>query len=116
MGTSPSGAPEPGADTVEMHHEVGSRPDELIVTVAGELDAANSAAFGRELGGLIDAGARDVVIEAEGLSFIDSSGLQVLVEALDHARESGGSLTIRSLSAPARKVFEVTGLAGLFAP
>ncbi len=115
MGTTSDGTSHPGDDAVELRHEAGEKPGEVVVTVAGELDAANSAAFGDELGELIGSGARDIVIEAEALSFIDSSGLRVLVDALDRARQGGGSITIRSISAPARKVFEVTGLTGLFA-
>jgi anti-anti-sigma factor len=115
MGTKRTGAAERGDDAVDVRHEPGSRPEEVVVTVAGELDAANSSAFGEELTALIDSGAREIVIHAEGLSFIDSSGLRVLVDALDHARERGGNLVIRSLSTPVRKVFEVTGLTGLFA-
>lgn len=114
MGTNPTGASASGGDAVEVRHQTGSRPEEVIVTVAGELDAATATSFRGEIDKLIDAGARDVVMEAEAMTFIDSSGLRVLVDLLDRLRDAGGSIRISSLSPPARKVFEVTGLTGLF--
>jgi len=49
------------------------------------------------------------------LDFIDSTGLVVFVGGLKGLREHGVDLALRSPSASARKVFEITGLTELFA-
>ncbi len=49
------------------------------------------------------------------MSFIDSSGLGVLVEVLKRRREAGaGPVALRGMQEPVRRVFEITGLTDLF--
>jgi anti-sigma B factor antagonist len=56
-----------------------------------------------------------VVVDLHGVSFIDSSGLGVLVGALRQLREQGGSaLVLRGMQEPVRRVFDITGLAAVF--
>jgi anti-sigma B factor antagonist len=50
------------------------------------------------------------------VTFIDSSGLGVLVGVLKRVNETGddGAFEIRGLTGPVRKVFEITGLHEIF--
>ena len=64
---------------------------------------------------LIDGGAQRLAIDFRDMSFIDSSGLGVLVGILRRLRERGGSdLVVRELQEAPRRVFEITGLDRLF--
>ena len=82
--------------------EVSGAPESPRVTVSGEIDVATSPQLRDQLSSLLANGARDITLEFEGVSFVDSSGLGVLVGTYKRLRdEVGGSV---------RKVFEITGL------
>jgi anti-anti-sigma factor len=55
-----------------------------------------------------------VVVDCLGVSFIDSSGLHLIVSQALHRQESGGSLRLRNCMFPVRQVIELTGLIHLF--
>lgn len=85
-----------------------------VVAVRGEIDVATSPALRDELYSTIDQGSRALVVDLSRLSFIDSSGLGVLVASLKHMREVDGELILSGLDHPALRVFEITGLTQLF--
>lgn len=51
-----------------------------------------------------------MLIDLTNMTFVDSSGLSVLVCAYRRLRERGGDLSLRRPSASTRRVFESTGL------
>ncbi len=89
-------------------------PEAPELAIRGEVDVSTSAALRDELYGIVDGGARRVVVDCSEMDFIDSSGLGVLVGALKRVREKDGELVLKSLNPSARKVFEITGLTKLF--
>jgi anti-sigma B factor antagonist len=52
-----------------------------------------------------------LVADFSGVSFMDSSGLRVLVEASTRAAESGRTLVISHPTAAVRRIVEISGLA-----
>src|SRR5688500_8240430 len=92
--------------------EVGGRPR---FSVRGEVDVYTSPelkqAFDQVLG---EAFTGTVEVDLSGLDFIDSTGLGVLVGALKRARAGGGEIVLCSPQPSIVKVFEITGLTGLF--
>lgn len=52
----------------------------------------------------------DVVIDATGLTFIDSSGLSVLVGAAKRLAADGRFLVLRNVRAPILRVLQITSL------
>jgi anti-anti-sigma factor len=110
-----------------MHEASTSRPDtfrfdiarsddEAVMVAAGEIDLASSPDLRRELHGMLDDGTRTIVLDLTAVTFIDSSGLGVLVGVLKRVNENGdgGRLELRGLSGPVRRVFEITGLHEVF--
>lgn len=85
-----------------------------LVTVAGEVDIATGPQLRQRLLELAADGRTRVIIEASQVSFIDSTGLGVLVGALKRLRQSGGDLTVVSSSPPVKKILEITGLLDVF--
>jgi anti-sigma B factor antagonist len=80
-----------------------------VLTVAGELDVVS----GPSLADLVTKqlpDRRDLVIDLSEVSFVDSSGLGVLVRALKQTREAGGQLTLVIRSEQTLKLFSITGL------
>ena len=83
----------------------------VVVGVIGELDCATGPTLEDRLEDLIEnQGNRTVIIDLENMTFVDSSGLSVLVGAYRRLRDHGGDLSVRGPSASTRKVFEITGL------
>lgn len=78
------------------------------VVVTGEVDADNSAEFGRQLRA---APGRDLEIEASGLTFLDSSGLSELIAVREERVSDGGSVRMTGVTGPVRRVIEIAGLA-----
>jgi len=90
--------------------EVSGPPAAPHVVVQGEIDVATSPKLRDELSALIARGAHDITLDFDAVSFVDSSGLGVLVGTYKRLREDGGSIRIVGAQASVRKVFEITGL------
>jgi anti-sigma B factor antagonist len=82
---------------------------QLVVCMRGELDVADAA---RVAAALVQVAvlARQVIVDLEGLEFIDSSGLAALVRARKHAKQAGGDLL---LAAPQEQVLRVLAITRL---
>jgi len=109
--------PEPDAamTVVDITTGPGAGAGEWLVSVRGEVDVATSPRLRNELVALMDQDARSIVLDLGGMTFIDSSGLGVLVGALKRLREhEGESIVLRGMQDPVRRVFEITGLTELF--
>lgn len=94
----------------------GSPPGTWILSVAGEVDVATSPELRDQLHRLIDQGATGIVIDLSATTFMDSSGLGVLVGLLRRSKEEGrdDALVLEGLQDPVRKVFDITGLSQVF--
>jgi anti-sigma B factor antagonist len=88
------------------------RPSETVhlVAAAGELDAYTAPDVRARVAELIDGGARAVVCDLSRVTFLDSSGLGVLVGALKRLRERDGRLVVVRPAPPASRIFELTSL------
>jgi anti-sigma B factor antagonist len=95
--------------------EPGATAGEQRLRVVGEVDVASSPALRAKIAELLDGGADRIVLDLSEMTFIDSSGLGVLVGALKRVRERDRSdLVLTGLQGPPRRVFEITGLTELF--
>ena len=81
---------------------------EVTVALRGELDLAASGAVAERLAALRG---RHVVIDLRRLTFIDSSGLHVLLRAYRRAAAAGGSVRLRRPPRRVMRTFELVGLA-----
>jgi anti-sigma B factor antagonist len=91
--------------------EIRGEPAAPLVVVRGEIDVATSPRLRNALHAIVERGAHDITLEFSGVSFVDSSGLGVLVGTYKRMREDGGgTLKIVGAQASVRKVFEITGL------
>ena len=91
--------------------EVSGEPASPVVAVRGEIDVATSPQLRNDLNTLVARGARHITLDFSGVSFVDSSGLGVLVGTYKRLREDqDGSVRIVGAQPSVRKVFEITGL------
>jgi anti-sigma B factor antagonist len=84
------------------------------VSAAGELDLASVAPLERELDQVIDRGARRVIVDLTGVSFIDSVSLGVLVREAQRLRANDGACVLVADDPRILRVFEITGLDRMF--
>ena len=88
--------------------------DVVVVQVAGEIDVYTAASLREKLADLIDADHTDVVVDLTGVTFMDSTGLGVLVGALKKVRGYGGRLQLVIDQEKVIKVSRITALTQVF--
>jgi anti-sigma B factor antagonist len=88
---------------------------ECVVTVNGEVDVYTSPTLRERLVEAMDDGCGRLVVSLDGVGFIDSSGLGVLVGCLRRVKERDGELVLVCSREQILKVFRITGLDKVFA-
>ena len=76
------------------------------IAIRGELDLATAPELAEVFGGVRG----DVLVECQELEFIDTTGLQVIIQAHRRLAEGGHRVVLRGLSRNCRRIFEVAGL------
>jgi anti-anti-sigma factor len=91
--------------------EVRVRPDpeRVVVELSGELDIAAIPRFRERCDELLGAGFGHVVLDLRELAFIDSTGLNLLLELYAGARRDGWELSVIPGSDAVQRVFVVSG-------
>ena len=95
-----------------MMMQIATTPgsDRYLITVPGEVDLATSPELDVAIIAAIDSGTPSVVIDLTDVSFMDSSGLGVIVRALKRCREAENDLDLVITNERVLKVFGITGL------
>lgn len=86
-----------------------------VLGVRGEVDAATAPAFREAVTRAHDLGV-PVVFDLTGVTFMDSSGLHVLLEASRAQDKDHPSQLIRDASRQVRRLLELTGLECMIGP
>jgi anti-anti-sigma factor len=68
--------------------------DQLLISVAGELDLHSVDPLRRELEAAIDEGRGDVFVDLEDVRFVDSIALGILANAATRLRQQGRHLSV----------------------
>jgi anti-sigma B factor antagonist len=76
---------------IELEFDESEHDGWRVLAVRGEIDAYTSPRLREELKRLIDGGSRRLVVDLQGVEFMDSTGLGVLVSALKRIKEPGAS-------------------------
>ena len=96
----------------ELQLESGAEDGTPLVTARGEIDMQSSPRLLAELRRLERE--RRVVLDLSGVSYIDSSGIAVLIQGLKAARRNGQQFVLRRPSAKVMAVLELADLTSLF--
>ena len=82
-----------------------------VVTVTGEVDVSTSSSLRNSLlGVLADQNRHGLVVNLSGVSFVDSTGVGVLVGIWHRVCATRGCLALAAPSRQARRILETTGL------
>lgn len=94
--------------TVEVE-AAAERANACVVTVAGELDLSTIPVLEKDL--LREAGSDgDVIVDLTGVSFIDSSGIALLIEAFRAGGDSTRLFTVVAAESQVDRVFRLAGI------
>ena len=83
-----------------------------ILTPRGEVDVLTAPQLGRRLLGLADDGKTRMVVDLSMVTFMDSTGLGVLLDALRQLTSRHGSLALVCPTERVLRPFQVSGLVG----
>ena len=81
-----------------MNTKIEELEGKLIATLEGEMDTAAAIEAEKVLQPLYKSDGREVVIECEGLEYIASSGLRILLGILKGARAGGSRVVMRHVN------------------
>ena len=99
---------------VDLSITRADRGDRAVVRVAGEIDVYTAPLLRDKLDEQLRNGSADLVVDLTEVSFLDSTGLGVLVGRLKRVRTIGGTLRLVVSDGRVLKVFSITGLDKVF--
>ncbi|MBR3873306.1 MAG: anti-sigma factor antagonist [Clostridia bacterium] len=83
----------------------------LTVTIAGELDHCAAPQIRRLLDDVLaDPTVTRLTLDLENLTFMDSSGIGVLLGRLRTLQDRGGSMSVKNMQPPVDRLFRLSGL------
>ena len=95
-------------------HKMGENGDILVVAVGGHLDSESSVFFFDCITGMIEDGAKKLVIDCRDVEYMSSMGLGMLVRAHSRMKKIGGNVKLARVEGLVADVLSTTGLNRLF--
>jgi len=80
-----------------------------VCAVSGELDAYTAPDFRDALEAQLEEGHATIVVDMGGLSYLDSTGLGILVGTAKRCRQAGGDLAVVCNRDNLLKIFNISG-------
>jgi anti-anti-sigma factor len=90
--------------------DVRREQDRVVLRLAGELDLASSTIFERALEDAEISASPLLVLDLDGLKFVDSSGLRIILLAHERARERGQEFAITPGSPQVQRLLSITSV------
>jgi anti-sigma B factor antagonist len=106
------GETEPSIPPTELRCEITRNGGAAWVQPFGELDLDTVHRVEAALDELRGAGCADMVLDLRGLTFMDSTGLRLVIRWDNAARENGFRFAIVLGQEPVQRVFRLTGMDG----
>ena len=79
-----------------------------LVVLSGEMDIVSARSFTEAMTELERSSPDGVVIDVGGLTFVDSSGINALVQAARNVEDRGGRAVLAAPDTHVQRVFEIT--------
>ncbi|TMR33974.1 STAS domain-containing protein [Nonomuraea zeae] len=91
---------------LQMHHQ--HLTGVTVITLAGEIDLAGTPQLHHFIGKARQTPADHLVFDMAEVTFMDSSGLRVLLDAFAYAQQHGGTVHLTALQGPPARLIEIT--------
>ncbi|SHH78091.1 anti-sigma B factor antagonist [Caloranaerobacter azorensis DSM 13643] len=99
---------------LEVKKEFDKNKNVWILKPMGEIDIYTSPSFRDILLEMINEKSVDVILDGEGLIYMDSTGLGVLISGLKKLREKDKNIILTNIKPNINKLFDITGLNKVF--
>jgi len=96
----------------EQYLSVSTDPDGAVV-VTGEVDLYSAPRLEQVVGGAVEGGKGNVVIDLAGVRFMDSAGLNIIIRCYKPLDEQGRRLVLHSPQDAVRRTLELGGITTL---
>ena len=98
-----------------MHFDVDERNGAAVIALSGDvMGGPDGSALHDQLQQLKSEGKRNVVIDLDGVRFMNSSGLGMLIGALTTMRNAGGDLRLARVGDRVQSLLMITKLSAVF--
>ncbi len=85
-------------------------PGEVVLVLTGELDPHTAPTLRQAFVRAVTADTDLLVFDLGGVTFVDSSGLRVIIAAQQEMADRGGRFVLRRPSPTTTRILEITGL------
>lgn len=94
-----------------MHLKLQNKGTTLIVSIIGELDHHSTEYIKQRVDGeIIKSTTKNIVFDFSKVSFMDSSGIGVIMGRYKNVENLNGKTAIINVNAQIRRIFEMSGL------
>ena len=99
---------------MDLRLETSDQNGTTVLSAYGEIDVATAPQLRQQIVEIASSSSAPLVIDLEGVDFLDSTGLGVLVSGLKRFRTLGSDVLLVATRPRILKVFEITGLTQVF--
>ena len=93
-----------------LRYSVRREPEVAVIEILGEVDLASVDELRDVALDIFSTGQSNLVLDLSGVTFIDSTGIGMIVDMSNHARDRNGAFSLLNPSPQALRVIELTGL------
>ena len=97
-----------------MQIDIGQRGEISVVAITGSLDTKTAPQAEAALNQLLAQGHHKLAIDFDGLDYISSSGLRVLLSTMKKLKKSKGKMRLCGMNPTVKEVFDISGFSGIF--
>lgn len=97
-----------------MLNEYSTAQGRIVIEVSGEIDVYTAPRLRETLASLVEGGKYRLIIDMDGVEFLDSTGLGVLVGGLKRVRARDGGIDLVCTQSRILRIFRITGLSRVF--
>ena len=102
------------AKATTIPHTTPRKDRPNVLPLEGEIDLHISPGIAESLRLMTEKRPKRLVVDLSRVTYVDSSGLAVLIEGMQNVEEYGGKLTLAGMNENVRSIFEMARLDQVF--